>query len=387
MERKLLMIPGPITFDPEVLRAQARPSLAHTEAEFGGIMGRALRNMRPVFMCEQGQPFILAGSGTLAMEFVIANFVEAGERVVVVDTGWFAQRFGDIAKRYTDQIEIVTADVGTVPPLEKVEAALKAAPTKLLTITHVDTSTGVSAPVKELAALARRHGAMSAVDGICSLAACEFRMDDWGVDVCLTGSQKAIGVPVGLGLIMISQDGMARFGQRKTPVHNYYCDINNWLPIMQAYGQDKTAYFATPAVNLTYALDVSLQQILAEGMEARFARHECLAGAFRAAMAALGIQLIAKKGVQAATISAMYFPEGVDNTLPAKVAAEGVTVAGGVYPGLQTKYFRVGHLGTCQPSDILATVGAIERALAKSGAGVDLGAGVAAASKALAKCA
>src|SRR5438105_12298018 len=97
------MIPGPITFDPEVLRAQARPSLAHTEAEFGAIMGRALRNLKPIFMCESGQPFILAGSGTLAMEFVISNFVEAGERVVVVDTGWFAQRFGEITKGYTGQ--------------------------------------------------------------------------------------------------------------------------------------------------------------------------------------------------------------------------------------------------------------------------------------------
>src|SRR5207244_9833727 len=127
---------------------------------------------------------------------------------------WFAQRFGDIAKRYTDQVEVVTSEVGTVPPLDKVEAALKAAPTKLLTITHVDTSTGVQAPVKELAALARRYGAMSAVDGICALAACEFRQDEWDVDVCLTGSQKAIGVPVGLGLIMVSQSAMARFGER-----------------------------------------------------------------------------------------------------------------------------------------------------------------------------
>ena len=383
MERKLLMIPGPITFDPEVLRAQARPSLSHVEAEFGAIFGRALRAMNPIFLCDKGQPFVLAGSGTLAMEFVAANFIEAGDRVVVVDTGWFAQRYADLAKRYSDKVEVVGGEVGAVPPLEQVEAALKAAPTKMLTITHVDTSTGVLAPVKELAALARKYGAMSVVDGICATAACEFRQDDWQVDVCLTGSQKAIGVPAGLGLVMVSQEAMARFDKRTSQVPNYYCDIKNWLPIMQAYQQDKTAYFATPAVNLIYALDVSVQQILAEGMEARFQRHVRLGGAFQEGMRALGMELVAKPGVEAPTVSGMYYPQGVDVGLVAKVAAQGVTIAGGVMPGVAPKYFRVGHMGTCTPSDVVATVGAIERGLVEAGAKIQLGAGVSAAQLAL----
>jgi alanine-glyoxylate transaminase/serine-glyoxylate transaminase/serine-pyruvate transaminase len=383
MERKLLMIPGPITFDPEVLRAQSRPSLSHVEAEFGAIFGRALRAMHQVFLCEKGQPFILAGSGTLAMEFAAANFVERGERAVVVDTGWFSQRYADMLKRYTDDVEVVSGEVGGLPPLEKVEAALKAKPAKVLTITQVDTSTGVLAPVKDLAALARRHGAISVVDGICATAACEFRQDEWQVDVCLTGSQKAIGVPAGLGLVMVSSEAMERFGQRQTPVPNYYCDINNWLPVMQAYEQDKVAYFATPAVNLVFALDVSLQQVLAEGMEPRFQRHIKLGSAFREGMRALGLNLLAQCGVEAPTISAMYYPEGVDNTLVAKVAAHGVTVAGGVLPGYAPKYFRVGHMGTCTPSDVVATIGAIERGLLDCGAKVQLGAGVSAAQQIL----
>ena len=115
MERKLLMIPGPIAFDPEVLRAQARPSLSHVEAEFSAIFGRSLRRLRDVFLCKDGQPFVLAGSGTLAMEFTISNFVERGERVVVVDTGWFAQRFADLARRYTDAVEVVSGETGGVP--------------------------------------------------------------------------------------------------------------------------------------------------------------------------------------------------------------------------------------------------------------------------------
>src|SRR5579862_3831541 len=215
MERKLLMIPGPIAFDPEVLRAQARPSLGHTEPEFNAIFGRALRNLHQVFLCEKGQPFVLSGSGTLAMEFAASNFIERGERAVVVDTGWFSQRYADMLRRYTDDVEVVSGEIGGVPALDKIEAALKAKPAKMLTITHVDTSTGVIAPVKELAALARRNGAMSVVDGICATAACEFRQDAWHVDVCLTGSQKAVGVPVGLGLLMFSPAAMAAVAQRK----------------------------------------------------------------------------------------------------------------------------------------------------------------------------
>ncbi|MGH2468737.1 MAG: pyridoxal-phosphate-dependent aminotransferase family protein, partial [Chloroflexota bacterium] len=303
MERQLLMIPGPITFDPEVLRAQARPSLSHTEAAFGAIFGRVLRSLNEVFLCKQGQPFVIAGSGTLGMEMVAANWVERGDRAVVVDTGWFAQRYGDILRRYTDDVEVISGDIGAVPPLEKIEAALKAKPTKMLTITHVETSTGVIAPVKELAALARRHGALSVVDGICGTAACEFRQDDWGVDVCLTGSQKAIGVPAGLALIMASAAAMEAFAKRTSPISNYYCDIHNWLPVMRAFQQDKTAYFATPAVNLIYALDTSLRLILAEGMEARFTRHERLGHAFRAGMCALNLEIVAKPGCEAPTVS------------------------------------------------------------------------------------
>ena len=166
-------------------------------------------------------------------------------------------------------------------------------------------------------------------------------------------------------------------------MRNYYCDIKNWLPVMQAYEQDKVAYFATPAVNLIYALDVSLQQILAEGMEPRFQRHAKLGSAFQQGMKALGLELLAQRGVEAPTISAMYYPEGVDAGLLPKVAANGVTIAGGVLPGYAPKYFRVGHMGTCTPSDVVATIGAIERGLLESGAKVQLGAGVAAAQQVL----
>src|SRR5438270_6840374 len=147
---------------------------------------------------------------------------------------------------------------------------------------------------------------------------------------------------------------------------------------MQAYEQAKAAYFATPPVNLIFALDVSLQQILSEGMEPRFQRHLKLASAFQSGMRGLGIELVAQRGLEAPTVSGMYYPVGVDASLLPKVAANGVTIAGGVLPEIASKYFRVGHMGTCTPSDVVATVGAIERGLLECGAKIQLGAGVSA---------
>ena len=142
-----------------------------------------------------------------------------------------------------------------------------------MTITHVDTSTGVITDVKALARPAQQYGALVVVDGVCSVAGEELRMGEWGVDLALTASQKAIGVPPGLALVVAGPRALEAFKARKTPVVNYYADWANWLPIMEAYEARKPAYFGTPAVNLVYALNVSLGQILAEGMDARFARH------------------------------------------------------------------------------------------------------------------
>ncbi|MDE3077403.1 MAG: alanine--glyoxylate aminotransferase family protein, partial [Chloroflexota bacterium] len=156
-------------------------------------------------------------------------------------------------------------------------------------------------------------------------------------------------------------------------------------PVMQAYQQDRGAYFATPPVNLIYALDVSLGHILDEGMEARFARHQLMGHSFRDAMQALGLEIIARPGLEAPTVTATYYPAGVDGALLPKVAEQGVTIAGGVLPSLAGKYFRVGHMGTCTPGDLIATIGAIERGLTAMGARVSPGAGVAAAEKALSR--
>lgn len=383
-ERDLLMIPGPIEFEPAVLRALSRPTPSHLSAEFVEVFGEVLENLRLVFMADDGQPFVVAGSGTLAMDMAAANLVEPGDKVIVVSTGYFSERFADIFRRYGAEVTVLRAKPGDVPSKEMIEQALDATRPKLMALTQVDTSTGVAVDVEELAELAQEHDALSVVDGVCATAGAEFRQTAWGVDVCVTASQKAIGVPPGLALVMMGPKAMEACQARTTEVQNYYADFTNWLSIMQAYEARRPSYFGTPPVNLILALQASLKLILEEGLEARFRRHRLIARAFQAAMEALGLrQLPGSPDLRAPTLSAVYYPDGVDSSLLGKVRDEGVVVAGGLLPQIAGRYFRVGHMGTVSANDVLATVGAIERGLQRSGYEFDFGAGLEAAQRVL----
>jgi alanine-glyoxylate transaminase/serine-glyoxylate transaminase/serine-pyruvate transaminase len=378
-ERTLLMIPGPIELDPEVLRALSRPQLGHMDPAVTRAFGRVLTRAREVFLAPAGQPFVIAGSGTLAMELAVANIVDAEERAVVVNTGYFGDRMRAILERLGVRVEEVRAPLGEVPDLAAVERALAAEPTKLLTVTHVDTSSGVRAPVEALARLARDHGALVVVDGVCAVGGEELRQEAWGIDVCLTASQKALGAPPGLAVLVASPRALAARRAKKVPVASLYLDLLEWLPIMEAYESGTPKYFATPPVNLIFALDVSLGQLLAEGVEARVARHDRQAAAFRAGCRALGLQMLpARDAIAASTLSAVYYPAGIDASLVARVRAEGIAIAGGLHPEARAKYFRVGHMGAMHASDLLAVVGGLERALVGGGHKVDLGSGLAA---------
>jgi alanine-glyoxylate transaminase/serine-glyoxylate transaminase/serine-pyruvate transaminase len=383
-KRPLLMIPGPVEFEPEVLAALAAPSPSHMDPDFARAFGRALGQMREVFGAPSGQPFVIAGTGTLAMEVAAANLVEAGDRVVVVNTGFFGDRMGRILERLGASIDHVRADLGGVPDLDAIEQAVSRAPCKVLAVTHVDTSTSVLTPVEAIAKIGKKHGALVVVDGVCATGGETLKQEAWGVDVCLTASQKAIGVPPGLALLVASPAAMEAWRKRKTKVASLYMDFGEWLPIMESYEKGAPQYFATPAVNLVAALEVSLSRICAEGMDARAARHERVAAAFGAAWRALGLTMLPKsEAVAAHTMSAVWYPEGIDAAFVGRAKQEGVIIAGGLHPDARTKYFRVGHMGSVDVSDAVLTVAALERALLKSGRRVELGVGVAAAQHAM----
>ena len=385
-DRSLLMIPGPIEFEPEVLQALGAPTTSHVAPNFIDAFGRSLENMRDVWLAPEGQPFIVAGSGTLAMELAGANLIEPGDRTLVLSTGVFGDRYEDLLTRHGADVTVLHAPIGQALDLNAVEETLKSGGYKLLTVTHVDTSTAVRMPLREIGEIAQRYGVLSIVDGVCSVAGEEIRQGEWGLDVVLTASQKAIGVPPGLALLVASPRAIEAFLARSTSVRSYYAVWAKWLPIMTAYEARKPSYFGTPAVNLVAALDVSLRQILAEGMSERFIRHERLASAFCAGIEALGMGFVTTSPVDRAnTLTACRYPDGVaaSDLLPA-IKKAGVIVAGGLHPEIKTEYFRVGHMGAVRLGDILTTLGAIETGLRHAGHDFEAGIGVATAMKWLA---
>lgn len=383
-ERELLMIPGPVAFDPEVLRALSAPARSHVSPEFIQTFGNVLRQLREVCLAPSAQPFVISGSGTLAMEMAVGNLVEPGDHALVVNTGYFSDRMALILERHGAEVTHLRASLGESPDADQLKRAVSERRYKVVTITHVDTSTGVLAPVEALLGALRSSGALSIVDGVCATAGEAFHQDAWGADVYLTASQKAVGVPPGLALLTVSPRAMEAWRRRKSPVRAFYADFAEWLPIHEAYEAGKPSYFATPPVNLIAALDVSLRQILAEGMSQRFARHRRMGTAFRAGWAALGLELVPRSAVVAAnTLSALYLPGGVDAALVGRIRAEGVVIAGGLHPEIKGRSFRIGHMNAVNASDVLAAVGAVERGLLASGHPVSPGAGISAVQRVL----
>lgn len=383
IQNKLLMIPGPVEMTPQVYAALDAPIVSHVAPEFIEIFGQALERLRVVFRVTKGQVFILAGSGTLAMDSAAANLVESGDRVAVISTGYFGDRMAEIYARYNAVVEIISENPGTIPSLEKVEAILKKG-CKLLSVTQVDTSTGVLANVRELAKLGKEYGTLVVVDGVCSIAGEELPMDEWGVDLAFTASQKALAAPPGLALLAVGSRAIETFKKRKSKVFNYYADWSNWLPVMEAYEARRSAYFGTPAVQLVTALNASLGEILSEGMENRLKRHIKLACACRAAMEALRLgQIPTHPDQRAHTMSAPRYPAGINgNEFLQRVAQMGVQLAGGLHPVIRTEYFRIGHMGKIGIGEILTTVAAIETALSSCLPSFTPGVGVEAALKA-----
>lgn len=365
--RKLLMIPGPIEFEPKVLDAMSIPTPSHVAPNFIESFGRSLEMMKEVWMCPSGQGFIIAGTGTLAMDIAGSNLIEVGDNALVISTGYFGERYAELLKRYGANVTVLTAPVGDIVPMQQLENELQKKKYKLMTMTHVDTSTAVMNNPKPFGELGQKHNVLTILDGVCSVAGEEIRQEEWGIDVVLTASQKAIGVPPGLALLVVSQKALSAWEKRQTSVGNYYADWTNWLPIMTAYANRKPSYFGTPAVNLILALEKSLEIILNEGMTNRIERHSRVSLAFRKGLTKLGLKVIPLHDqVIANTLSAIYYPEGVSGAdLLPKIGNEGVIVAGGLLPGINQKYFRVGHMGSTNLKEVDITLAAIEAALAK----------------------
>ena len=372
----LLMIPGPVELSPAVRAAAALPPPSHTSPRLIEAFGRSIERMREVWRADAAsQPFIVAGSGTLAMDTVAANLMAPGERAVVVKTGYFSDRMVTILLRWGVEVVEVSSVVGGAPPAVEVQKALeRSGRVRALFATHVDTSTGVRLDPEPLCRLAREAGVLSVIDGVCATAGERFAMADWGADVYFTASQKAIGLPPGLALMVASERALAARAARPGTPPPLFLDWDSWLPIHRAYEERKPSYFATPATSLVMALETGLGEILDEGIEARVETHARAAAAMRSAWRALDLRPVPRsEALTANTLSALNVPAGIDPAIPARVAAHGVTIAGGLHPAIKNSSFRVGHMGyaVTRPDFLRRTVEAVAVALREAGAEVD----------------
>jgi len=361
MLAKLLMIPGPINFDHEVVRAMSKMTCSHVAPEFREIFGDTLRRLREVFISE-GQPFVIAGSGTLAMEMAVTNVIQRGDKALVVNNGVFGDRFVSIFKAHGIEVDQIRTEWGKAAAPAEIREKLESDDYKVITVTHIDTSTGIANDLEAIGNVVNDFDTLYIVDAVCSLAGQRLYQDKYHVDICLTGSQKALGVPPGLALLCFNQRALDTHAKLKQPVECFYTSIDNWMPIMEAYENNMPSYFATPAVNLIFALHESVKQILAEGMEARFTRHEKLAAMMRRGLTEMDFKLVPENGCAANTMSAVYH-NGIDDVdFRGQLSHEGVIVAGGL-GRLKGKIFRVGHMGSINENDVVATLGAIQRTL------------------------
>ena len=252
--KEILLVPGPTPVVDEIYDALASETRGHTDPRFVEIFKSAVQNTKKLFNTD-GEVYIVAGSGTLAMEMAIVNTVASGERILVISHGYFGDRFTPLAKAFGIEVDVLQATWGERVDVKLVEEALQAKTYKAVTITHADTSTGVTSDLEALVPIIKASGALAIVDGVVATAALQEDMgyaygnnEAYKIDVVLTGSQKAIGIPPGLAIVAFSNEALKARAQL-TSVHAYYTDIHNWRNIMDNPG----LYFATPPVNLIYA--------------------------------------------------------------------------------------------------------------------------------------
>lgn len=343
--KEMLLIPGPTPVVDSIYDALAEETRSHTDPRFTAIYKSAIEKTKEMFQTD-GEVFVISGSGTLAMEMALVNTVKPGEKILVISQGFFGDRFIKIAEAFGIEAEVIQAEWGKRVNPADVEKRLSSGDFKAVTITHADTSTGVAADLDTLVPLIKGYGALVILDGVCATAAMEENMsksygnDEAKIDVILTGSQKAIGVPPGIAVIAFNKTALSAREQIKR-VPAYYCDIYNWLPIMN----DPSKYFATPPVNLIYAYEEGMKLVLSEGLENRYKRHKAFGKAVRSALAVYGMKALAEEEVAADTLSCILYPEGMNDTAFRLALAEKGLIVAGALAHLAGKAFRIGHMG------------------------------------------
>jgi len=381
--QKVLLGPGPSSVHPRVLQALALPVMGHLDPAFFQVMDDVCEMLRQVFHTKNVMTVPISSTGTGAMETACANIIEPGDTVLICRNGYFGIRLGDIAERCGATVHLIDTPWGkSVDPQMFRDELKKHSGLKAVGVVHAETSTGVISDMKEIVDVIHESGALAIVDAVTSLGGHEVRMDDWGMDVCYSATQKCLGAPPGLAPISLSDAAMEVVSKRPTKVQSFYFNLKD----LESYWNETRAYHHTSPINMTYALREALRMMMEEGQENRIQRHARVAAGLRAGAEALGLDLLAEDGHRLNPLTTVSVPDGIEDAKVrrALLNEHDIEIGGGLgeFAG---KAWRIGLMGeSARERNVFALLSALETILHKEGYEVAFGASLSAAQRAIA---
>jgi alanine-glyoxylate transaminase/serine-glyoxylate transaminase/serine-pyruvate transaminase len=348
---RILMGPGPSNVHYRVYRALATPILGHLDHEFMRIMDEICAMLRAVFKTENRLTIPVSGTGSAGMETSFVNVLETGDKVVIGINGVFGERMADVAARCGAEVIRIDEEWGNIIDPNRVIDTLKKHPdAKVFAIVHAETSTGAKQPLEEIGKILRERDTIFLVDTVTSLAGCELKVDEWGIDICYSGTQKCLSVPPGLAPITISEKAVRAMHSKKSKVQSWYLDLN----MIERYWGEERFYHHTAPISMLFALREGLRIILEEGLEERFERHQTLGDYLKSGITELGWRLFAREGHRLPMLTSVVLPSGFNDAQMRKKLLDeyGIEVGGGL-GNTKGKIWRIGLMGeTCRRKNV-----------------------------------
>jgi alanine-glyoxylate transaminase/serine-glyoxylate transaminase/serine-pyruvate transaminase len=362
MTPRVLMGPGPELVHPRVTAAMSAPLLGHLDPEFLGMMDRTQELLRYAFQTANRLTLPISGTGSAGMEAAVASLVERGDPVLVCVNGYFSTRIAEMARRHGGEVETIERGWGEVFDPDELQAALRRRPARVVAVVHAETSTGALQPLDGIAQVVHAEGALLLVDAVTSLAGVPVAVDELGLDLVYSGTQKCIGAPPGLAPLTVGPRAEARIGARSTAVDTWYLDLS----LLQRYWGPERTYHHTAPISLNFALYEALRMIAEEGLEARWARHRANAELLWAGLEELGLPLHVPAERRLPMLTTVRIPDGVDDAeVRGRLLRDyRIEIGGGLGP-LKGQVWRIGLMGhSSSQENVELLLGAMRRILA-----------------------
>ncbi|MEM2568991.1 MAG: alanine--glyoxylate aminotransferase family protein [Candidatus Bathyarchaeia archaeon] len=361
---RLLLGAGPTNIDPRVLRAMTLPIVEHLDPYFSEVMDETVKLLRYAFKTKNHVTFPVSGTGSAGMESAICNIVERDDEIIVCINGFFGERMSEMVKRCGGKSIEVRVPLGGIINVDNVKDALANSNAKAVAIVHAETSTGVLQPIKEISKIIHEYGALLIVDAVTSLGGCELSVDEWGIDICYSASQKCLSCPPGLAPITVSERAMNVVRNRRTKVQSWYFDLTT---VEKYWLESNRIYHHTAPIPLVYALREALRLLYEEGLENRWARHKENIWALINGLEEIGLTIFTDKNYICPAITAVKVPNGINDEDVRRTLREeyNITISGGLGE-LKGKIWRIGLMGVNSTrKNVILVLEALKNALKK----------------------